>query len=41
MKTNKSPGYDYISFNAINNVFESIVEPLRYILITLWANEFL
>ena len=31
MKTNKSPGYDDISFNAIDKVFEFIVEPLRYI----------
>ena len=31
LKTNKSPGYDDISFNAINNVFDFIVEPLRYI----------
>ena len=31
LKTNKSPGYDDISFNTINNVFEFIVEPLRYI----------
>ena len=30
LKTNKSPGFDDISFNAIN-VFEFIVEPLRYI----------
>ena len=30
MKTNRSPGYDDISFNAINNVFEFVVEPLRY-----------
>ena len=27
LKTKKSPGYDDISFNAIN-VFDSIVEPL-------------
>ena len=31
LKTNKSPGYVGISFNAINNVFDFIVEPLRYI----------
>ena len=31
LKTNKSPGYDDISFNAINNVFDFIVEPLQYI----------
>ena len=31
MKTNKSPGYDGISFNATNNVFDFTVEPLRYI----------
>ena len=32
MKTNKSPGYDDISFNSVNNnVFDFIVEPLRYI----------
>ena len=31
MKTNKSPGYDDISFNTINNVFDFIVESLRYI----------
>ena len=31
LKANKSPGYDDISFNAINNVFDFIVEPLRYI----------
>ena len=30
LKTNKSPGYDDISFNAIDKVFEFIVEPLRY-----------
>ena len=30
MKTNRSPGYDDISFNAINNVFDFVVEPLRY-----------
>ena len=30
LKTNKSPGYDDISFNAIN-VFDFIVDPLRYI----------
>ena len=29
--TNKSPCYDDISFNAINNAFDFIVEPLRYI----------
>ena len=31
LKTNKSPGHDDISFNAINIVFDFIVEPLRYI----------
>ena len=31
LKTNKSPGHDSISFNAINNVFDFIVESLRYI----------
>ena len=31
LKTNKSPGNDYISFNAMNNVFDFIAEPLRYI----------
>ena len=31
LKTNKSLGYDDISFNAVNNVFDFIVEPLRYI----------
>ena len=31
LKTNKSPGSDDISFNTINNVFDFIVEPLRYI----------
>ena len=31
LKTNKSPHYDDISFNAINNVFDFIFEPLRYI----------
>ena len=30
LKTNESPGYDDISFNA-NNVFDFIVEPLRYV----------
>ena len=30
LKTNRSPCYDDISFNAIN-VFDFIVEPLRYI----------
>ena len=30
LKTNKNPGFDDISFNAINNVFDFIVEPLRY-----------
>ena len=30
LKTNKSPGYDDITFNAIN-VFDFIAEPLRYI----------
>ena len=30
LKTNKSPGHDDTSFNAIN-VFDFIVEPLRYI----------
>ena len=36
LKTNKSPGYDDISFNAINNVFDSIVEPL----LIPWRKEF-
>ena len=31
LKTYKSPGYDYISFNAINNISDFIVEPPRYI----------
>ena len=31
LKTNKSPGHDSISFNAINDVFDFIVESLRYI----------
>ena len=31
LKTNKSPGCNNISFNAINNVFDFIVEPLWYI----------
>ena len=31
LKTNKSPGYNDISFNAINIVFDFIVEPLRYV----------
>ena len=31
LKTNKSPGYDDISFSATNNVFDFTVEPLRYI----------
>ena len=30
LKTNKSPGNNDISFNAVNNVFDSIVDPLRY-----------
>ena len=30
LKTNKSPGYDDISFSAINNVIDFTVEPLRY-----------
>ena len=31
MKTNKCPSYNNISFNAIDNVLDYIVEPLRYI----------
>ena len=31
LKTDVCPGYDDISFNAINNVFDFVVEPLRYI----------
>ena len=31
LKTNKSPGFDDVSLNAVNNVFDFIVEPLRYI----------
>ena len=31
LKTNKSKGYNDISFNAINNAFDFIVEPLRHI----------
>ena len=31
LKTNQSPGYDDTSFNAINNVFDFIVESLSYI----------
>ena len=30
-KTKKSPGYDDMFFNAINNIFDFIVEPLKYI----------
>ena len=30
LKTNKSPGNDYISFNAMNNVFDFIGERLRW-----------
>ena len=30
LKTNKSPVYDDIFFNAINNVFDFMVEPLKY-----------
>ena len=40
MKTNRSTGYDYISFNAINNGFDFIVEPLRYIFSNFWSKEF-
>ena len=29
LKTNKTPGYDNISFNAVNNVFDFLVEPIR------------
>ena len=32
LKTNKSPGYDDISSNEIDNVFDFMVESLRYIL---------
>ena len=32
LNTNKNPGYDDIFFNAINNVFDFVVEPLRCIL---------
>ena len=31
LKTKKNPGYDDISFNASNDAFNLIVEPLRYI----------
>ena len=31
LNTNKNPGYDDIFFNAINNVFDFVVEPLRCI----------
>ena len=31
LNTKKSPDYDDISFNAVNNVFDFIVEPPRYI----------
>ena len=31
LETNKSPSYNNISFNAIDNVFGFIVEPLMYI----------
>ena len=31
LKTNKSPENDYISFNAMNNIFDFIGESLRYI----------
>ena len=31
LKTNKSPSYDDTAFNAVNNVFDFIVEPLRYV----------
>ena len=35
----RCPGYDDISFNAINNVFDSLVEPLRYIFSNSLAQE--
>ena len=31
LETNKSPSYNNISFNAIDNVLDFIVEPLSYI----------
>ena len=31
LKTKKNPGYDDISFNASNDAFNLIVEPVRYI----------
>ena len=31
LKINKSPGYDDISFNEINSIFDFIVVPLMYI----------
>ena len=31
LKNNKSPGYDDVSVNAINNDFDFTVQPLRYI----------
>ena len=41
LKTNQSPGYDDMSFNAINNVFDFIVESLSYIFSNfLWSKKF-
>ena len=39
LKTNKSRGYNDISFNAVN-VFEFIVEPLGYIFSNSLVKEF-
>ena len=39
LRTNKCPGYDHISFNAINSVFDFIVEPLMYIVNNSLARE--
>ena len=30
LKSNKSPGYDDISFNVVKKFFGSLCEPLRY-----------
>ena len=39
LMVNKSPCYDDISLNAINNAFDFIVEPLRYIFSNSLAQE--
>ena len=31
LKTNKSPGYDDISFNVLKIFFSSLCEPLKYL----------